>query len=391
MEAGGLANAFGNGVAYPFTVIYLHNVRGFSLGIAGLVLATNAIVGLGAGPLAGVVVDRVGARVTLAVSLLLMAIGFGSFPWVTEPWHAFVASAIAGVGNGGFWPSQSALLAGLSPPNRRHAAFALQRVTRNLGIGLGGITGGLIATTSDASSFTVLYMIDAITFVAFAVVLSFVPDPELPEEAREVAGRYLDVLRHRVFVAFVGLNVLFVAAGYAQLELLPVFAMNEAGVTEKAIGVIFFANTLVIVLAQLPVSKLLEGRRRMRSLAVMTGLWAAAWLAVMMSGALLEAAAAAVAFALAVMVFAVGECFQGPTQGALVADLAPAHLRGRYMAVSTLSWEAGFIIGPAAGGFILAAEPLALWPLAAFVCLVAGAGALALERSIPRDLRLTPA
>jgi MFS family permease len=355
------------------------------------VLATNAIVGLGAGPLAGVVVDRVGARVTLAVSLFLMAIGFGSFPWVTEPWHAFVASAIAGVGNGGFWPSQSALLAGLSPPNRRHAAFALQRVTRNLGIGLGGITGGLIATTSDASSFTVLYMIDAITFVAFAVVLSFVPDPELPEEAREVAGRYLDVLRHRVFVAFVGLNVLFVAAGYAQLELLPVFAMNEAGVTEKAIGVIFFANTLVIVLAQLPVSKLLEGRRRMRSLAVMTGLWAAAWLAVMMSGALLEAAAAAVAFALAVMVFAVGECFQGPTQGALVADLAPAHLRGRYMAVSTLSWEAGFIIGPAAGGFILAAEPLALWPLAAFVCLVAGAGALALERSIPRDLRLTPA
>ena len=106
----------------------------------------------------------------------------------------------------------------------------------------------------------------------------------------------------------------------------------------------------------------------MRSLAVMTVLWAAAWLGVMMSGALLEASAAAIALSLAVMVFAVGECFQGPTQGALVADLAPAHLRGRYMAVSTLSWEAGFI-GPAAGGFILAAEPLALWPLAACVCL----------------------
>jgi MFS family permease len=267
----------------------------------------------------------------------------------------------------------------------------LQRVTRNLGIGLGGITGGLIATTSDASSFTVPYMIDALTFVAFAVVLSFVPDPDFPDEVRDARGRYLDVLGHRVFVAFVGLNVLFVAAGYAQLELLPVFAKNEAGVTEKAIGVIFFANTLVIVLAQLPVSKLLEGRRRMRSLAVMTVLWAAAWLAVMMSGALLEAAAAALALALAVMVFAVGECFQGPTQGALVADLAPAHLRGRYMAVSTLSWEAGFILGPAAAGFILAAEPLALWPLAAFVCLTAGAGALALERSIPRELRLTPA
>ena len=98
MEAGGLANAFGNGVAYPFTVIYLHNVRGFSLGIAGLVLATNAMVGLGAGPLAGIVVDLIGGRVTLAASLVLMAVGFGAFPWVTEPWHAFVASAVAGVG-----------------------------------------------------------------------------------------------------------------------------------------------------------------------------------------------------------------------------------------------------------------------------------------------------
>ena len=129
----------------------------------------------------------------------------------------------------------------------------------------------------------------------------------------------------------------------------------------------------------------------MRSLAVMTVLWAAAWLGVFVSGALLEAAVAATAFALAVMVFAVGECFQGPTQGALVADLAPAHLRGRYMAMSTLAWELGFILGPAAGGFILAAEPLALWPLAAFVCLAAGVGALALERSIPPALRLTPA
>jgi len=391
MEAGGLANAFGNGVAFPFTVIYLHNVRGFSLGIAGLVLATNAMVGLGAGPLAGIVVDRIGGRVTLAASLVLMAVGFGAFPWVTEPWHAFAASAVAGVGNGGFWPSQSTLLANLTPPARRHAAYALQRVSRNLGIGLGGIAGGLIATTSDASSFTVLYMIDAVTFIVFAGVLSLVPEPELPPGSRETRGRYLDVLRHRVFLGFVGLNILFVAAGYAQLELLPVFAKNEAGVTEKAIGLIFFANTLVIVLAQLPVSKLLEGRRRMRALAAMTILWAAAWIGVLASGALLETAAAAIAFGLAVMVFALGECFQGPTQGALVADLAPPHLRGRYMALSTLSWEMGFIIGPAAGGFILAAEPLALWPLAAIVCIAAGAGALALERGLPRDLRLTPA
>jgi predicted MFS family arabinose efflux permease len=392
MEAGGLVNAFGNGITYPFVVIYLHNVRGFSLGTAGLVLAANGAVSLLASPLAGWLSDRIGGRLTLAGALVLMAAGIASFPLVREPWHAFLAMAVVGAGNGSFWPSQSTLLAGLAPVARRHAAYALQRVSRNLGIGLGGLTGGLIATTSDPTSFTILFLIDAATFLGFIAVLPFVPDPELPpveEGARP--GRYRDVLRDRLLLGIVAVNVVFVSAGYAQIELLPVFAKNEAHVSERGIGVIFLVNTLVIVFAQLPIARALEGRRRMPALALMTVLWATAWVIVLVGGATLEAIAAASVFALAALVFGLGECFHGPTQGALVADLAPPRLRGRYMALSTISWEIGFVIGPAIGGFVLDREPLALWPLAAAVCLLAGVGALALERGIPPGLRLTPA
>jgi predicted MFS family arabinose efflux permease len=393
LNLGGLANAVGNGLAFPFLVIYLHNVRGFTLGIAGLVLATTGAVSLLAGPGVGVVIDRIGGRATLAAALVLLAVGFGSFPLIHEPWHAFLAAAVAGLGNAGFWPSQSALLAGLTPSDRRHGAFALQRVTRNLGIGLGGVAGGLIATTANPTSFTVLFLLDAATFLVFVAMLAFVPEPVLPEEDGEepAPGRYADVLRDRALLGLVVLNVLFVAAGYAQFELLPVFAKNEAGVTETGIGLIFFVNTLVVVLAQLPLSKALEGRRRMQALALMCVFWATAWIVVFLGGLWLAAVAAAVAFGVAAVVFAFGECFQGPVQGALVADLAPPRLRGRYMAVSTISWDVGFIVGPAIGGFVLQAEPLALWPLAAAVCLVAGIGAISLERSIPRHLRLTPA
>ena len=393
LNGGGLANAFGNGIAYPFVAIYLHNVRGFGLGTTGLVLATIGFTGLLAGPLIGIVVDRAGGRVTLAGALVLMAIGFGIYPFIREPWHAVLASAVAGVGNAAFWPSQSALLAGLTPQARRHGAYALQRVTRNLGIGLGGVVGGLIATTSNPTSFTVLFVVDAVTFLLFVAVLPLVPEPELPagEHEPERPGGYREVLRDRTFLGVAGVNVVFVAAGYAVFELLPVFAKNEAGVSEKAIGLIFFVNTIVIVLAQLPVAKLLEGRRRMHALAVMTALWAAAWLIVLAGGLWLEALAAAAVFALSAFVFGLGECFQGPVQGALVADLAPPRLRGRYMAVSTNSWDLGFLLGPALGGVILATVPLALWPLAAAACLAAGATSLALERGIPRELRLTPA
>jgi predicted MFS family arabinose efflux permease len=390
LNGGGFANALGNGIAYPFVAIYLHNVRGFSLTTTGLVLAVVGGAGLIAGPLIGIAVDRAGGRAMLAGALVLMAAGFGSFPLIREPWQAVLAAGVAGVGNAGFWPSQSTLLAGLTPQARRHGAFALQRVTRNLGIGLGGLTGGLIASTEDPTTFTVLFLVDAGTFLVFVAVLALVPDPHIPSEETP-AGGYVDVLRHRVFLGIVGLNVLFVTAGYAQFELLPVFAKNEASVSEKGIGVIFLLNTVVVALAQLPLAKILEGRRRMRALATMTVLWAGAWLVVLAGGAWFEAVAAALVFGLAAVVFGLGECFQGPVQGALVADLAPPRLRGRYMAVSTNSWDLGFLLGPAVGGFLLGVEPLALWPLAATVCLAAGMLSLAVERALPRELRLTPA
>ena len=86
------------------------------------------------------------------------------------------------------------------------------------------------------------------------------------------------------FVAFVALNTLFIFAGMSGFELLPVFAKNEAGVSEAAIGAIFFVNTVVIVLAQLPIAKLSEGRSRMRMMAALGLLWAACWVVVSIVG-----------------------------------------------------------------------------------------------------------
>ena len=52
LQVGGLVSAFGNGMLIPFLLIYLHNVRGIGLGAAGLVVGTNALVSVVAGPVA---------------------------------------------------------------------------------------------------------------------------------------------------------------------------------------------------------------------------------------------------------------------------------------------------------------------------------------------------
>jgi MFS family permease len=388
LQVGGVANAFGNGTVLPFVIIYLHNVRGIPLGLAGLAAAVNSAAAFASGFAAGALADRIGPRRVLVAALLVMTAAISLFPLIDSTWHAYVLNIALGTGSGAFWPSQSSMLTGLAPTSRRHSAFAVQRLTMNLGVALGGLVGGLIADADHPRTFTVLFLIDAATFASYAVVVALLPSPPRPPE---LAGSYADVVRDGAFMRYVLLNATFITVGMVVIvELLAPYAKNEAGLSEDAIGLLWAINALVVVVAQLPIAKLAEGRRRMRALAAMGVLWAAALLAIGVAGAWLETTQAFALMAIAVGVFAIGECLHGIVHGPLTADLAPAGLVGRYMALGTQSWQIGWIIGPALGGFALEHAPHALWPVAAAVNLAASGAALALARHLPRAARRAP-
>src|SRR5262249_46134540 len=129
LQVGGVLNALGNGLVTPFLLIYLNQVRGISLGLSGLVVGTTALVSLIVTPVAGALADHVGPRATLFPALGALTVGFGGYAFVDVAAAGFVAAAIAGVGNGLFWPSQSALIASHTTREQRGAAFAMQRVT----------------------------------------------------------------------------------------------------------------------------------------------------------------------------------------------------------------------------------------------------------------------
>src|SRR6185503_3643934 len=104
-------NYLGYGAVLPFEVIYLHDGRGFSLGVAGLVvgLVTGAAVLIS--PLAGPLIDRFGARATATGAGAALAAGYAGLAFAHSPAQAFAAAALAGIGNGALNPSQSTLLA----------------------------------------------------------------------------------------------------------------------------------------------------------------------------------------------------------------------------------------------------------------------------------------
>src|SRR4051812_50145487 len=64
VQAGGVVNALGNGVVFPYAIIYLHNVRGISFAQAGFALAIGGAAAPAPGPLAGAPGDPGGGRHT---------------------------------------------------------------------------------------------------------------------------------------------------------------------------------------------------------------------------------------------------------------------------------------------------------------------------------------
>jgi MFS family permease len=387
VEAGIFLNYLGWGAVLPFEVIYLHEARGFALGVSGLVVGVVTLVAVATAPVVGPAIDRVGARTTAAAAGAALAAGYAGLAFVHTPAQAFAAAVAAGLGSGALQPSQSALLAARARPQIRHRSTAVSRVAANLGVGLGAAVGGLVAA-SGLNGFVALFLANAVSYLLYVAILVLA----VREDARPdpVPGGYRVLLRDRAFVRLAVINVAVIAVGWGVFTwVVPPYARGEVGAGPQLIGLLLLANALTVVLAQLPVARLAEGRRRAAIMATGALAFVPACLFVLAAGYVALGAAEALLLAAAIVV-GVGECFHTTALMPLVADLAPPAVRGRYMAATALSWWLGLALAPTLGTQLLSVSPPATMLIAAAVALGAAASALALERHVPAAARLTP-
>jgi MFS family permease len=194
------------------------------------------------------------------------------------------------------------------------------------------------------------------------------------------------VLRDKTFMRFAVLSFLLTCAGYSQVETgFPAFATGVADVSTKVIGLAFAANTGVIVLGQLVIQRRLEGRRRNRALAGVAALWGVSWAIFGLSGLAPGGSWAAVLVISSMGLFGLGETLLAPTSPALVNDLAPPHLRGRYNAASSLTWNTSAVVGPVLAGVLLGRG----WS-AAYIVVLVGLCAIVAAMMWRLERHLTP-
>jgi MFS family permease len=274
-------------------------------------------------------------------------------------------------------------VAALAPREVRHRATAVSRVAANVGFGLGGAIGGLVAV-HGTPGFIALFAGNAVTSVLYALVLLVVAVP--PILGRAERG-YAVVFRDKAFLRLVAINVAMIAVGWSVFTwLLPLYAQGTLAVDPQGIGLLALANASTVVVCQVPIARYAEGRRRVLLLA------AGAVLFVLACGLVVAAGgrwAYAVLMAAAILV-GLGECLHTSVLMPLVADLAPVESRGRYMAAMGLSWWIGLAVAPTLGPPLMTASPSAVFVVAAMVAAVAGVAAMGLERRLPAAAVRTP-
>jgi MFS family permease len=350
-----------------FLSIYLVRDRGFRPADAGRVLA---LYGLGltvAGPLGGLLADRIGRRATMLIGLVLGAVAVAALAFVRAVALLAVFVFLAAAGGDLYRPAMSAAVADLVPPVDRPRAFGLVYWAVNLALSVGLVFGGLIA----GRSIPALFLADAGTSIAAAMLVFLrVAETRPKNVVHQPALRgLLAVFADGPFVSFLVLQVAAMTV-FAQWQLALPIDMASHGFGPSAYAVLMSLNCAGVVFLQPILSPRLRRFDAARLLAFSAVLFGAGY-GINAIGSGLGV------YALGTTLWTVGEVVGFPVASTVVADLAPPALRGRYQGAFSMGWGVALVLSPlGAGEAMQRLGARMLWLLCLAVALAVAAGHL---------------
>ena len=161
-------------------------------------------------------------------------------------------------------------------------------------------------------------------------------------------------------------GVLIIAAFvyFQQNAALPLH-VRHSGLSPQDFGWLLSSNGLLIVLFELPLSSVTMRlpARQMISLG---------FLLVGLGFGLTAVAHSLPVLLVTVAVWSAGEMIGAPVGYAYVADIAPAHMRGRYQGLYGLCWSSGTVTAPVLGAYLVSRVPAGFWSICGLLGLVSG-------------------
>ncbi|WP_309504202.1 MULTISPECIES: MFS transporter [Nocardioides] len=374
-------DAVGSGVFMPVSMLYFLVTTDLSLVQIGAAISIASAASIPAGPLLGGLVDRLGAKQVLLAGNALQAVGFLAY-LVTESFVGLILwTVVVSVGRTAFWGSYGNIVAVISRPGEREKWFGFLGALRNVGFAIGGLLSGVAITVGTHAAYLSVVLVNALSYVVAFVLLLAVPSTPATGH-RSPEGAWRTVLSDRPYRVLWLVQLAYSTAMMVLNFAMPVYAVAVLGLPGWVTGAVFTINTVMVGFGQGLVVRGMTGSRRWRVL-VLTNLVFAASFLVMLGASELSVVAATVVVLVGSVVYTGGELLGGPVLGALGAEAAPDHLRGRYLSLIQLAWTISSAVTPVAFAWLLDRGESPIWLALTAVSLTGALLAVHLGRALP--------
>ena len=356
----------------PFMTLYCKHI-GYSTKQAGYVVAIYGIGSLVGAFIGGKISDRFGFYYTQFFALFCGGILFLTLGQMNTYFSICISTFFLSMVNESFRPANATAIAHYSTPENRTQAFSIVRLAINLGWGVGGALGGLLASIN----YHLLFWVDGCTNITAAFLLLWLlPKVSLAQQKNisktnvfkeKAKPAYAD----KPFLYFIGLQLFFAICFFQLFTTIPLYFKEGLHINEFWIGVLMAMNGMIIAIFEMIIVFKLEGRRPYLRLmtygAVLMGISFS-----VLNISFIHGFAIAV-FAMIIITFA--EMIAMPFMNSYYISRSSAGNRGQYAAYYTMAWSAAQVFGSTGGTQIAYAIGFNnLWWIIAGICMLTAIG-----------------
>jgi len=369
LAASTFVDHLGGALIFPFLSLYV--VQKFNVGMTeiGLIFGLWSISSLIGSMVGGALADKFGRKsiiifglISSAVTGILMGLATGLSVFYLL---AFVGGIFSDIGQ----PAQQAMVADLLEGEQRAEGFGVLRVVVNLAMIFGPAIGGVLAGVS----YLLLFIIDACaSSITALIVLWAIPETkptefegEKSESVLKIIRGYREVIKDKLFIAFIIALVIVISVYTQMYSTLPVFLNHMHNVPAQGFGYMMSLSASMVVMFQFWITKHIKTFPPMLMLAFASALYGIGFV-------LYSFVSTYTMFFVGIAIITIGEMVHMPVAQSLAAFFAPENMRGRYMAVFGLGWAIPSSVAPFLTGLVMDNyDPYWVWYFAGVLAVIA--------------------
>lgn len=356
--ASSLVLTIGRGVTLPFITIYLTEHFHLLPKSVGIILGISLTLGIISSFYGGYLVDRFNKNPLILLAILLFALSFFAIPWIPSPAGVIIVLAILHTAYAVLSIAIKACFASWLPVTKRIKAFSMNYTLVNVGWAVGSSLGVMVAGYSPLLPFYLSGGLALLTVIVLNFRLRNQPPPPIMEPGAAPAAvlnfrETVNILRNdRRLIYFtlgstLGAVVFGQFTGYLSQYLILV---ANAEFAYQVIGMVMIVNACIVIALQYLLSRGMRQDNMLRWLMLGTLFFVLGLIGFMLAGQEIWL------WMVAMAVFTLGEIIVIPVEYLFIDFIAPAHLKGSYYGVQSLS-NLGGAINPVMCGFLLSYTP----------------------------------